>query len=957
MSFTSALQQVSNQLTSVLATGKLQTNTDAYIIASSKRSEISELRAQLTSQSKEKKKTALKKVIASMTLGKDVSSLFTEVVNCIQTTNVELKKLVYLYLINFARIRPDLAVLAINTFRKDCQDQNPIVRALAIRTLGCIKLHTCVEYVIDPLQKLCQDPDPYVRKCAVISVGKVYDTNPQMCLDNGLVHMLKNMLQQETSHLVIVNILATLQEIAQPGDPLVLDTRTVQRLISSLSECGEWGQVIVLDAISTCYNPPTNQTREIMIDKLTSRLTHNNAAVVLAAVRLIIKLILELDNNEVMLQNTLEKRIVPALTSLLASETPEIAYSILRNIRIIQTKFPQNSFANDFRAFYVKFNDPPYIKYEKLEMMTACAIANTDPKAVQHIINELIEYSLEADLDFVRRSVRALGRAALLLPSHCNSIVVALMNALDMAAVVDEVVVVMSDILRRFPGHHTAAVPAIVAAAEHVDCDSAKQATIWILGEFCESVPECLPALEAHIQSCASESEEVQIQLLRATAAVAVKLRKRALFNNCVTELSDGGKIGIRAGGAAVRSAYKNASQNAPQSAYKVGCKSVVLLERVAFYTQLLDGDQTFAKEVICRPKPPISTEFLHMPSELVDCLIANIGNTASVLHDYPETFVAKIRDKDAMRGATVLEDSDDDENREVISGRGSVRRHDTGERPETGEARGSDTGGSLPNYLDGPEHNIRADTHSGRDLLEGVPGDEPQVLYGDGQYTIRGNVARLSADDRRVNLCVAPAEGAGTDEGAPSPSWSVTIDKNSFGLQVAQGAVVAADSRTHSLRLEELDNYSGEPPIPPLTLTAHIGNLCSVPIPYSVLHLLTDRRAVPKDTYKKHWTRMGETRQLSFFASNAGNTPVDVQKAIASLDQAFLRLVTKSEAPTHSTLYLSAVTINKLLILCEYSFQSDAPGILISMRADAPMVAQLVADDLCALMNWVKKV
>ena len=35
----------------------------------------------------EKKKDAVKKVIAAMTVGKDVSMLFTDVVNCIQTVS------------------------------------------------------------------------------------------------------------------------------------------------------------------------------------------------------------------------------------------------------------------------------------------------------------------------------------------------------------------------------------------------------------------------------------------------------------------------------------------------------------------------------------------------------------------------------------------------------------------------------------------------------------------------------------------------------------------------------------------------------------------------------------------------------------------------------------------------------------------------------------------------------
>ena len=57
-------------------------------------------------------------VIASMTVGKDVSALFPDVINCMQTDNLELKKLVYLYLMNYAKSQPDMAIMAVNTFVK-----------------------------------------------------------------------------------------------------------------------------------------------------------------------------------------------------------------------------------------------------------------------------------------------------------------------------------------------------------------------------------------------------------------------------------------------------------------------------------------------------------------------------------------------------------------------------------------------------------------------------------------------------------------------------------------------------------------------------------------------------------------------------------------------------------------------------------------------------------------------
>lgn len=82
--------------------------------------EIHELKEELRVVDKSRKKDAVKKVIAAMTVGKDVSPIFPDVVNCMQTDDLELKKLVYLYLINYAKSQPDLAIMAVNTFVKVC---------------------------------------------------------------------------------------------------------------------------------------------------------------------------------------------------------------------------------------------------------------------------------------------------------------------------------------------------------------------------------------------------------------------------------------------------------------------------------------------------------------------------------------------------------------------------------------------------------------------------------------------------------------------------------------------------------------------------------------------------------------------------------------------------------------------------------------------------------------------
>lgn len=88
-----------------------------------------------------------------MTVGKDVSSLFMDVLKCVETTNLEMKKLVYLYIINYAKTQPELTLMAVNTFRKDSRDKsNPLIRALAVRTMGCIGVESIVSYLCGPLK-------------------------------------------------------------------------------------------------------------------------------------------------------------------------------------------------------------------------------------------------------------------------------------------------------------------------------------------------------------------------------------------------------------------------------------------------------------------------------------------------------------------------------------------------------------------------------------------------------------------------------------------------------------------------------------------------------------------------------------------------------------------------------------------------------------------------------------
>ena len=77
-----------------------------------------------------------------LTVGRDVSSFFPDVVKCIVTDNPELKSYVYRYILHYAHVKQELALLCINSIRKDSLDSNPRVRAQAIRAMVGIRVWT-----------------------------------------------------------------------------------------------------------------------------------------------------------------------------------------------------------------------------------------------------------------------------------------------------------------------------------------------------------------------------------------------------------------------------------------------------------------------------------------------------------------------------------------------------------------------------------------------------------------------------------------------------------------------------------------------------------------------------------------------------------------------------------------------------------------------------------------------
>ena len=301
---------------------------------SSKNSELSELQQDLNSMNVEVKKEAAKQVIAMMTIGKDVSSLFPHMVKCMETQSVELKKLVYLYIINYAKSKADLTIMAVNSFQKDAREKtSPLLRALSIRTMGCIRIERITNEFVDSLKNALNDFDPYVKKTAAIAVAKLYSISPKLVVEQELIKMLQGLLQDGNA-IVVANAAASLMEIANSTgkDYFKFNKgQNLNKILSAMAESNEWGQIYLLEAISN-HDPKDAAEAEEICDRVTPRLAHSNPAVILSAVKVVMKNI-DYIEKEATRRGVIKKLAAP-LISLMSNE-PELQYVALRNISFI----------------------------------------------------------------------------------------------------------------------------------------------------------------------------------------------------------------------------------------------------------------------------------------------------------------------------------------------------------------------------------------------------------------------------------------------------------------------------------------------------------------------------------------------------------------------------------------------------------------------------------------------
>ncbi|WZY85468.1 hypothetical protein YC2023_031852 [Brassica napus] len=815
----------------------------------------------------------------------------------------------------------------LNSQYKDSQDPNPLIRALAVRTMGCIRVDKITEYLCDPLQKCLKDDDPYVRKTAAVCVAKLFDINAELVEDRGFLEALKDLIS-DNNPMVVANAVAALAEIQdKSASPIFeINSVTLTKLLTALNECTEWGQVFILDSLSR-YKAADPREAENIVERVTPRLQHANCAVVLSAVKMILQQ-MELITSTDVIRN-LCKKMAPPLVTLLSAE-PEIQYVALRNINLIVQKRP-TILAHEIKVFFCKYNDPIYVKMEKLEIMIKLA---SDRNIDQVVLLEFKEYATEVDVDFVRKAVRAIGRCAIKLEraaERCISVLLELIK-IKVNYVVQEAIIVIKDIFRRYPNTYESIIATLCESLDTLDepeakleaspCEinlksvklillhmlaSSKASMIWIIGEYAERIDNADELLESFLENFPEEPAQVQLQLLTATVKLFLKKPTegpqqmiQVVLNNATVETDN------------------------PD-----------LRDRAYIYWRLLSTDPEAAKDVVLAEKPVITDDSNQLEPSLLDELLANISTLSSVYHKPPEAFVTRLKptvqkteDEDYVEGSEIETSGN------PVDGAAAPAAAAPAPVPDLlGDLMGTDDAAIVPvdDYT----------TPSGPPLHVVLPASSGQGL----QIS-----AQLTRQDGQVfySMLLENSSQSVLD------GFMIQFNKNSFGLAAAgplQVAVVQPLQPGESARTMlpmVLSQNMSDGPTNSLLQVAVKNN--QPPVKYFtdkiVLHaLFSEDGRMERGTFLETWRSLPDSNEVQ--KDFPGITITSIDSTLDLLAASNMFFIAKRKNGNQDVLYLSAKAPKGVPFLIELTAMVGQPGLKCAVKTPTPEIAPLFFESL----------
>ncbi|XP_062984036.1 AP-3 complex subunit beta-1 isoform X2 [Elgaria multicarinata webbii] len=506
----------------------------AFGLFSSDTKKNEDLKHMLESNKDSAKLDAMKRIVGMIAKGKNASELFPAVVKNVASKNIEIKKLVYVYLMRYAEEQQDLALLSISTFQRALKDPNQLIRASALRVLSSIRVPIIVPIMMLAIKEASADLSPYVRKNAAHAIQKLYSLDPEQ--KELLIEVIEKLLKDKST-LVAGSVVMAFEEVCP--DRIDLIHKNYRKLCNLLVDVEEWGQVVIIHMLTryarmqfvspwiedrgleeqsenTFYESDEEQQEKnqkvnkpysmdpdhrLLIRNTKPLLQSRNAAVVMAIAQLYWHVAPKSEAGIV----------AKSLVRLLRSNR-EVQYIVLQNIATMSIQ-RKGMFEPYLKSFYVRSTDPTMIKTLKLDILTNLA----NEANISTLLREFQTYVKSQDKQFAAATIQAIGRCATNISEvtdTCLNGLVCLLSNRD-EIVVAESVVVIKKLLQTQPAHHGEIIKRMAKLLDSITVPVARASILWLTGEYCERVPKIAPdVLRKMAKNFTAEDDLVKLQIL-----------------------------------------------------------------------------------------------------------------------------------------------------------------------------------------------------------------------------------------------------------------------------------------------------------------------------------------------------------------------------------------------------------------------------------------------------------
>jgi vesicle coat complex subunit len=412
-----------------------------------------------------------------------------------------IKKMVYLYLTNYARTHPELAQMCTNTLQKDCGNDDPMVRGLALRALAGLNLPQMLEYITEPVRRSLTDVHAYVRKTAVMGALKVYQLDKDAFEEAGFVDTLYDMLRDPDAS-VVANSIIVLNEVMKdsPAGGMAINRAIMLHLLNRIHEFNEFAKVQILELVPR-YIPANEDEGYQIMNLLDPVLRTSDSGATMATIKAFLSLAESIGDDVQGMKRQIVNRIKAPLVTQISSGSSEIMYSLLKHVEMLTDICP-GIFDDEYRQFYVRYNEPTYVKYTKIAILPKLA----NPDNAPDIVSELAELVNDQNKTLSRLAVTSMGEIACSGqggPGAAEAIARRLVEMLDSTFdhISSEAAGALTLMIRKHPSLKTLIAPPLVRSLKFVTEPTGKAAVIYLLGECGEIVHETPYAIEKLIDS------------------------------------------------------------------------------------------------------------------------------------------------------------------------------------------------------------------------------------------------------------------------------------------------------------------------------------------------------------------------------------------------------------------------------------------------------------------------